>query len=371
MKIAIEAQRIFRRNKHGMDFVILETIRELQKIDTLNHYRIYVAPGEDRCLEATSNFEIIELDTPTYPLWEQWALPRAVMAWDADLLHCTSNTAPLRIDVPLVVTLHDVIFMEPQASGSMTLYQRAGRMYRRIVVPRIIKRCQQIVTVSHYEKKQIVNTMQIDSSKISVIHNGIGKHFQPTKMQPDTVKRYGLPSNFMFFLGNTDPKKNTPRVIEAYAMYINMCRVLKTTPAHLVVADLSAASLRGMVSQPIWAKVEEFVVTPGYIDNRDLPQIYSAAKIFLYPSLRESFGIPLLEAMACGAPVISSDTSAIPEVAGDAAMLVDPTQSGEIARAMIILEPEVYLRKGFENANKYSWRHSAQQLLKLYTSLKR
>ena len=102
MKIAIEAQRIFRTNKHGMDFVALETIRELQKIDHENEYFIFVAPGEDRCLEESENVHIIELKCPTYPLWEQVALPRAVKKIMPDLLHCTSNTAPLQCPVPLI-----------------------------------------------------------------------------------------------------------------------------------------------------------------------------------------------------------------------------------------------------------------------------
>lgn len=110
MKIAIEAQRIFRPNKHGMDFVVLETVRELQKIDKENEYFIFVSPGTDHCLGETDNVHIIEVKCPTYPLWEQWALPRAINKCKPDLLHCTSNTAPLRIQVPLILTLHDIIF---------------------------------------------------------------------------------------------------------------------------------------------------------------------------------------------------------------------------------------------------------------------
>ena len=118
MKIAIEAQRIFRSNKHGMDFVALESIRELQKIDKENEYYIFVSPGNDRCLEETPNMHIIEVNCSTYPLWEQIALPRAVAKIKADLLHCTSNTAPIYCPVPLILTLHDIIFLEPRQSGN-------------------------------------------------------------------------------------------------------------------------------------------------------------------------------------------------------------------------------------------------------------
>ena len=118
MRIAIEAQRIFRNDKHGMDFVILETLKELQKRKDGNEYYVFVAPGEDRCLEESENLHIIELRCPTYPLWEQIALPQAVRTLKADLLHCTSNTAPLWCPVPLVLTLHDIIYLEPRQHRS-------------------------------------------------------------------------------------------------------------------------------------------------------------------------------------------------------------------------------------------------------------
>ena len=126
MKIAIEAQRIFRPNKHGMDFVALETIRELQKMDHENEYFIFISPGEDRCLESSDNVHIIELKCPTYPLWEQMALPRAVKSIKPDLLHCTSNTAPLHCPVPLVLTLHDIIYLEKRQSSSLSLVSGNG-----------------------------------------------------------------------------------------------------------------------------------------------------------------------------------------------------------------------------------------------------
>ena len=123
MKIAIEAQRIFRANKHGMDFVALETIRELQKLDTTNKYFILVGSGPDHCLRETPNMHIIEINCPTYPLWEQIALPRVLKKIKPDILHCTSNTAPLYCSVPLILTLHDIIFLEPRKDSNKSLYQ--------------------------------------------------------------------------------------------------------------------------------------------------------------------------------------------------------------------------------------------------------
>ena len=138
MKIAIEAQRIFRANKHGMDFVALETIRELQKLDTTNKYFILVGSGPDHCLRETPNMHIIEINCPTYPLWEQIALPRVLKKIKPDILHCTSNTAPLYCSVPLILTLHDIIFLEPRKDSNKSLYQNMGWYYRRLIVPHIL-----------------------------------------------------------------------------------------------------------------------------------------------------------------------------------------------------------------------------------------
>ena len=151
MKIAIEAQRIFRPNKHGMDFVALEAIRQLQKIDRENEYFIFVAPGPDRCLEESDNLRIVEVKCPTYPLWEQVALPAALRKVKPDLLHCTSNTAPIRCSVPLILTLHDIIFLEKRQDTNKSTYQNLGRVYRRFVVPRILPKCEKIITVSQFE----------------------------------------------------------------------------------------------------------------------------------------------------------------------------------------------------------------------------
>ena len=169
MKIAIEAQRIFRTNKHGMDFVALESIRELQKIDHENEYFIFVTPGEDRCLEESENVHIIELKCPTYPLWEQVALPRAVKKIMPDLLHCTSNTAPLQCPVPLILTLHDIIYLEKRHSSSFTWYQEMGWFYRRMVVPRVLANCEKIITVSQFERERILDVLHLHHIVVSCI----------------------------------------------------------------------------------------------------------------------------------------------------------------------------------------------------------
>ena len=199
MKIAIEAQRIFRTNKHGMDFVALEAIRELQKIDSLNEYFIFVSPGKDHCLNESANFHIIELNFPTYPLWEQIALPRAVAKIKPDLLHCTSNTAPIYCPVPLVLTLHDIIFLEPRQSNNKSFYQNMGWYYRKLVVPRILQNCKKIITVSNFECNRIREFLDLPEKQITAVYNGYSSHFQPISETYSVTSKYIKAKEFLFF----------------------------------------------------------------------------------------------------------------------------------------------------------------------------
>ena len=367
MRIGIEAQRIFRTNKHGMDYVVLEEIKELQKLDTKNEYYVFVAPGEDRCLSDTHNVHIIEISGNFYPYWEQVALPSVANELNLDLLHCTSNTAPIRTRIPLVLTLHDIIFLEPRDKNNKSLYQNLGWFYRRLVVPRILKKCRKIITVSEFERDNIINKLGISEERIEMIYNGYNDWFRPLENTGITYRKYIESPGYFFFLGNTDPKKNTERTLIAYSKYLERSDIKRK----LLMADLDGQYLESIIANNGIENIREQIVIPGYIVNRDLPYIYNSAFAFLYTSLRESFGIPLLEAMACGTPVITSNTSSMPEIGGPDAILVNPESSDEIAEMMLRLETdEAFYRHqgqvGLARAKYFSWKHTAEQLLDVY-----
>lgn len=367
MKIAIEAQRIFRTNKHGMDFVALESIRELQKIDHENEYFIFVTPGEDRCLEESENVHIIELKCPTYPLWEQVALPRAVKKIMPDLLHCTSNTAPLQCPVPLILTLHDIIYLEKRHSSSFTWYQEMGWFYRRMVVPRVLANCEKIITVSQFERERILDVLHLPKEQLVAVYNGFNSHFHVQPKAPEITRKYIDADNYLFFLGNTDPKKNTPRVLKAYSDYLKQ----STQKLPLLIADLKGDVIDRILEEENITEVKSYIHAPGYIANTDLVALYCGAFAFLYPSLRESFGIPMLEAMACGTPIIAGNTSAMPEIAGEGALLADPFNSNDITKKILQLENDQTLYQqqveyGIQRSQLFSWRNTAESLLKIY-----
>ena len=367
MKIGIEAQRIFRKNKHGMDYVVLQEIKELQQMETGDEYFVFVKPGEDRCLESSANVHVIELKCPSYPLWEQWALPRAAKRYGVELLHCTSNTAPLRCDIPLVLTLHDIIFLEPRDKNNKSLYQNMGWLYRRLVVPRILDHCQRIITVSNFEKDNIIRKLGIPEERMAMIYNGYNDWFRPLSSPP----MEGLGVGYFFFLGNTDPKKNTERTLVAYSRYLEQSAVKR----RLLMADLDRTYLNDIIERNHIENIRDYIDMPGYIPNSELPNIYRSAFAFLYTSLRESFGIPLLEAMACGTPVITSNTSSMPEIGGPDAILINPEKSDEITEMMLRLErDEAFYQQqkavGLERAKLFSWRKTAEQLHQLYHRIK-
>ncbi len=379
MKIGIEGQRLFRKKKHGMDMVALELIRNLQEIDKENEYFIFIKPDEDdSVLKETPNFKIVKLEGGFYPLWEQFALPKAAKEFGCQILHCTSNTAPINCKIPLVVTLHDIIYMESNylkiLTGSATPYQKFGNAYRKLVVPRVIKMSQKIITVSHFEKNRIGEFFGMKGdSRLTAVYNGVSEHFKPVTDESELKRvkeKYHLPDHFFFFLGNTDPKKNTKGTLKAFSDFLKQTN----TDYKLVMLDYDRSELEKILEEIGDKNLIEKIVLTGYVINTDLPAIYCQCKVFLYPSLRESFGIPMLEAMACGVPVITSNTSSMPEVAGTAAYIIDPFKPEEITSALIMLEKDQALRKklieaGFNQAAKFSWKAMAQSVLEIYREI--
>jgi glycosyltransferase involved in cell wall biosynthesis len=376
MKIGIEAQRIFRKKKHGMDMVALELIRNLQQIDKENEYVIFVKPDEDNTvIQETANFKIVELQGGAYPFWEQVALPKAAAKHGCQVLHCTSNTAPLFCKIPLVITLHDIIYMESSAMdiirSSGSNYQKFGNIYRRLIVPRLVRKSKKIITVSNFEKDCIGKFFGMQNDiRLTTVYNGVSEYFQPVTDASTlkTVKeKYKLPDNYVFFLGNTHPKKNTKGALAAFSQFLKQTG----SDMKLVMIDYHKTELEKLLQEIGDAELISKIVLTGYIVNQDLPAIYAQSQLFLYPSLRESFGIPLIEAMACAVPVITSNTSSMPEIAGDAAILIDPYKPEEITAAMIKVFNDNNLRTtmiadGLMQAAKFSWKAMAQDVLKIY-----
>ncbi|AFK04962.1 glycosyl transferase group 1 [Emticicia oligotrophica DSM 17448] len=372
MIIGIEAQRIFRPKKHGMDIYALELIRAIHKIDKENQYVVFVKPDTDICLKSSDNLKVVEVEGKTYVDWEQVSLPKAIEQEKIDLMHFTSNTASVKISCPFVLTLHDIIYLEKFLSQG-SLYQIAGHFYRRWNVPKIAPKAKFIFTVSEFEKIQIQKALGVNFDRIQVVYNAYNQQFRVIDEQQELDKvrvKYSLPQEFIFFLGNQAPKKNMKRVLEAYAQYVDSTE----NPIKLVVAESSQTDLMNLLNEINRKDLSSNIILTGYVKHAELPFIYNLAKLFLYPSLRESFGIPIIEAMACGTPVITSNTSAMPEVADDAAVLINPMDTSSITQAIrkVLGSDSLYndlKNKGLNRAKAFSWESTAEKTINFYRAV--
>lgn len=370
MRIGIEAQRILRPKKHGMDVVALELIRNLQELDHKNEYIVFArSDTDDSAILETANFKMEKFSSLSYADWEQIKLRKAVISSKLDLLHCTANTAPLSVPSRLMVTIHDIIYLEKIDFGG-NAYQNLGNLYRRYVVPKIAKKADLIITVSEFERNNILEKLKLPADKVKVVYNGVSPNFNHdyTFDQINEFRtRYGLPERYIMFLGNTAPKKNTSNVIRAYVEYC----LSERDPAPMVLLDYKKELVAAMLTDLKQPGLIDRFLFPGYLPYYQIPLMYAAATIFLYPSLRESFGLPILESMACGTPVITSTTSSMPEIAGDAAKQIDPYDPLQLAGAIkSLMQDEVlrqqYITKGLERVKQFTWRDSAKRLLALY-----
>ena len=373
-KIGIEAQRIFRKKKHGMDMVALELIRNLQTVDKINEYFIYVKEDEDnQVVKPSENFHIVKIPSSPYPYWEQILLPEQAKKDNIDLLHCTSNTAPLNLKCKLVLTLHDIIYLEKINFTKGTPYQIMGNFYRRWNVPKVVKKASQIITVSDFEKNTIEKHFGYGDDKVKTIYNGVGKHFirvEDQEVLKQVKNKYSLPDHFIFYLGNTDPKKNVVGVLKA----LSILKKKGKLHTKLLMLDIDRNFLQQQLNNIGDLGLMEDLEFCGYVPNHDLPAIYSQADMFLYPSLRESFGIPILEAMACCVAVVTSNTSSMPEIAIDCAEYCNPFDAESIANAIDKFQENKDHKnkmalKGLERANFFSWINNAKQTLDIYNTL--
>ncbi|MFN8429532.1 MAG: glycosyltransferase family 1 protein [Spirosomataceae bacterium] len=374
MRIGIEAQRIFRSHKHGMDVVALELVKAIQNIDTKNQYYIFIKKDEDNsCLKSTPNVKVIETSSYPYIIWEQIILPIYAWYYKIDLLHCTSNTAPFFCPCPIILTLHDVIFLEKRkGKNTMSSYQKFGNLYRKWLVPAIIRRTAKVITISHQERENILGLTNLENQKLEVIHNGVSKNFGhkiPETLAFEMSEKFLLGDEFALFLGNVEPRKNTPNLLKAFVAYAQ-----NHPDFQLVITGVNRKFVADQMQPNSSNILKRQIITPGFVSQDELTFLYSYAKVFLFPSLREGFGLPILEAMSQGTPVITSNTSSMPEVAGDAAILIDPNDPRQITAAMEKLIKNHTLRqelstKGKERIGHFSWENTAKKYLEQYYSI--
>lgn len=285
-----------------------------------------------------------------------------------DLLHVPSSWAPTPVPVPLVSTVHDVTPLLYPRSLPQMLRLRYKRQ-----LGHTLREARRIITVSQISFSALSAYAGVDAAKVRVIHNGVSDRFRP-QTSPETLlavrHRYVLPERFVFWVGDFRPEKNLTFLIQAWA------RLQKKLPESLplVLAGAQTGEFQKLKKEVAHHGIEGAVLFPGFIRDDDLPAVYSAATVFVFPSLYEGFGLPPLEAMACGTPCVVSNSSSLPEVTGSAALLFNPTSLDDFEDCMlrVLTQPDLcerLRRDGLTQSAQFPWSKAAAETLQVYRAV--
>jgi glycosyltransferase involved in cell wall biosynthesis len=284
----------------------------------------------------------------------------------ARLFHATEHLLLPLHGIPTVLTVHDLIFRQlPQH------HKRLNRWYLNLTMPLYCRRASRIIAVSEAARRDLIAAYGVPSEKITVIYEAADPRFCPQSAVAvaSALARYDLPARYLLFVGTIEPRKNLDRLLAAFE------RIYREGLSDALVI----VGKRGWLTDDFFAALEhspvrEHVIFPGFVPDADLPAVYSGAQALVLPSLCEGFGLPVLEAMACRTPVICSNTSSLPEVAGDAALLIDPTDVDQIAGAITRVLTDSALSeqmrvRGEAQAARFSWERTAEETLAVYHQL--
>lgn len=364
MRIGLEVTAAVRQGA-GIGRYVRELLKAIALLDSENHYRLFYASPSPLPIPLPAlpaNFTARHLPFPDIwlaRLWHRAQLPIPVdlITGPLDLYHAPDFTLP-PVRARSVLTVHDLSFVRDPESAAPGL-----RAYLNQVVPRSVQRADHIIAVSESTKRDLIELYQTPESKITVLYEGVDPIFKPTP-NPAIRTKYDLGSApYIFSISTVQPRKNYQRLIQAFAaLPTEFNLVIAGGPGWLYDSIYAAAdqpNVRGRV---------KFI---GFVPDDDLPALYTEAAAFAYPSLYEGFGLPLLEALACGTPTLTSNVSCLPEVAGGAAVLVDPYDVDAIAAGLKqTLAQRDHLRPiGFARAAQFKWNEIASQLLTLYKSI--
>ena len=364
MRIGIDARTI--QGRHTGDGTYWRGLIEgLSRVDSENDYIIYFdarIPQPEIALSASMRVRI--LAAVTGRMWSAWSFPRALREDGVQLAH-VQYTVPPAMPCPVVTTVHDVSFKRlPE------YFNLKDRLILDLGMRQADRKAARIIAVSEYTKSEIVSLYGIHPDRIDVTYEGADERFKPMDrdIACEAVKeKYGLKCQFVLTVGVIQPRKNFPRLLEGFAKF----KSLGQSEHKLIVAGKYGWKESGLNDLIEKLGITREVVFAGYVPHGDLPIFYNTADLFVYPSVYEGFGLPPLEAMSCGTPVITGNRSSLPEVVGEAGIMVDPYDPGAFGDAISRVLSSESLRtdmsaRGLEQAKKFSWDKMARQTVDVY-----
>jgi len=365
VRIGVDVRELEKGKATGIGRYLLDLLKFATKEKPRWEFILFGNQATKIDLEA-SNLEKIFIAEYFTPWWDQIKLPRYLKKERVDIFLTPYLKVPLSIPCKLVVIINDLIpFLFPEYQK---LKDRPRRIYFKNLGRRAAGRADKIITISQHSKKDILKVFQIPEEKIKVIYLGVDRAYQPLISNlKEATSKYGINKKFIFYFGNFNPHKNVKALIEAY---YRLPQKIKDG-YQLVLGGRRDRHCMGLEKMIKRLKLEEKAIFTGFISEKDLPAIYSAAELFVFPSLREGFGLPPLEAMACGTPVITSNITSLPEVVGEAGILVNSYNVDEIKAAIIKVLTDSALRnnlikRGLERAKQFTPEKTAKQILRVF-----
>jgi len=360
----------------GIERYLRGLITAFRNVDQDNEFVVFTNRDNTGTFDIGDNFEeclapISARFRPAKILWEQFVLPLQASRTDVDVLLSPGNICPLFAPCPSIVVIHDLIpFTWPDNFNKVELYSL------KTLLLLTGRRATKIITVSNNSRKQIMDRLNIPHSRICVVHEACDERFlshETSAESKQTIKkRLGITGEFILCVSSTRPYKNIDRLLLAF----NLLKEKSNIDHTLVITGPRGRHHGSILKMVRDLRLTQHVVLSGYIGNDDLPALYSAASVFVYPSLYEGFGLPVLESMACGTPVAAARSASLPEVLGDAGLLFDPYDPESIAAAIHQLIVDRSLRreciaKGRKRVNLFSWDRVARSTLSVLTSANR
>jgi glycosyltransferase involved in cell wall biosynthesis len=364
VRIGIDARKL---HDFGIGTYIRNLLRELAKIDTTTEYVLLCNPSDVPVASSLGpNFRGVTVRSGNYSISEQLSIPLVVRRERLDVFHAPHYVLPALTPCPTVVTIHDCIhLMFPEY-----LSHRAAYAYARASLWTAAHKSDRIVTVSEQSKRDILKFFDVPANKIVVTPNAIDDRFGvdlDEEHVKQTRERYQLSQSYILYVGNIKPHKNLERLIEAF----HYVRSQGRSELELLIIGDEISKLQSLRRAVHRHDLHRYVRFHGYVPDKTLAVLYKLASVFVFPSLYEGFGLPPLEAMASGTPVVTSNVSSLPEVVGDAAVLVDPYSAHAIADGILRVLHSAHLRadlrrRGLQRAQEFSWNRSVRRVREIY-----
>lgn len=380
MQIGIDIRNIGKK-RTGDEVVFFNLVKNLAGIDNFNQYLLFTditdslilrSIRENLGIEDKNNFKIVSLKCPNKFVWNAWTLSKYLRQNPVDIYH-TQYILPFFVPrkIKLVTTIHDISFnFYPQYIKWPDL------LFLKILIPWSLKRADKIAAVSEFTRNEIIKYYRINAEKVEVVYNSIGDNFSINNYTAEELaavrKKYNLPEKFILCIGTMQPRKNLPQLIEAYTRIKNRLPQVK-----LMIAGKRGHNYDKKIDEAVSEhNLSQDVLFPGFIDESDKPLLFYLSHIFVMPSLYEGFGIPILEAMSQGVPVIASNIPGLKEVANEATLFFRPGDLANLEKILYNTCIDENLRNkfislGFARLKFFSWKKSAGKMLEIYRSLEK